>query len=136
MQGGTVERKPASAEAVERRRQARKARSAWKQGRGMCKPTPTAPRWDGDSQLSDRERAIIREKVEALSAAGKIDPRYMGLRFLELYALHWTPEFGIPKIAGDLRHYSDEEFYGFWEWWTKIGSHNRAEVIVLSRFEL
>lgn len=91
------------------------------------------------TELTDRELAILRKQTDALFETGKIDIRYMGVRFLELHRQGWTPPFiehfgeATGMIGEDLSKWTDEQFEQVWEWWRHLHPVRRDEVMHESR---
>lgn len=76
------------------------------------------------TQLTRREQAIIQQQVAPLFARGEVNLAYMGVRFLELWALGWTPKNGIEC--------SEDEFRQIWVWWTALNFSEKAEIITIT----
>lgn len=91
------------------------------------------------SELTERERGLLRDQTDRMFASGEIDIRFMGVRFLELHAQGWTPPFlsRDPAIADmeeeDRAEWTDEMFEAVFEWWSKIHPTHRDDLVGIMR---
>ncbi len=131
----------ATREAVHRRRLNRQAASLIKQQtRAPHRAERAAAPSVAHAGLSDREQLLLREATKPLFSSGRIDLRYMGVAFLELHHLCWTPPFlKNDPLTEDMSmqrrdQWADEQFTLIWQWWTELGYGGRMLVIRESRF--
>lgn len=79
----------------------------------------------GRAGLTEREQTALQTQADKAFASGKISLRFMGLRFLELYFLGWTPISGI--------RCSQAAFEEIWDWWNGLHPQQRLSIMHISR---
>lgn len=134
--GRTVQgRQWASEEAVIRRRLSRASKSGRldipqtmriaEMGRSINDLRPKTPP-PTSCGLTDRQRALLTKQTKALFARGQIDVRYMGVRFVELFGLCWTPAKGADPRQIEC---TDAEFEQVFSWWVDLSYKTRNEMV-------
>jgi hypothetical protein len=109
----------ASLEARMRRRKNREARMRWLRDKGKLRQAATVTPI-AINGLDENERRTLQAACAPLFEQGIIDTRFMGIRFLELFKVGWTPEQSV-RLEGRLTtrgiKCTSNQFDGIWDWW-------------------
>ncbi len=119
----------ASPEAVARRRANRAARRVWERREPPTRHLPQVAK----SGLTPHEQRILHIATRPLFEQGTIDLRFMGIRFLELFHLSWTPlRYVVIGGKAEMRGVwcTDVEFEDVWAWW--CGLHGATRILLLT----
>ena|SRR6185503_6971073 len=134
-----VGRPPSEKPAAANRRANRAALRAMREGRTVAFKATVRPSII-KTGLSWREQRILRRQTDRMFLEGKIDLRYMGIYYLELQHLCWTPPFlANDPICLELpvekrEAWVDAEFTTVFNWWSTRLTSERLDVISQSRF--
>lgn len=71
--------------------------------------------------LTPADIRSLNQQLQPLVAAGKIDLRYMGIQYLELHAMGFTPASGLPC--------TDAEFDEVCDWWKSLSPQTRSNLL-------
>lgn len=123
------QRRPSKAQRVAQEKAARSQRRAEANAAARDRAAWPVPNVRiGSSAMTPREQHLMAQIVKPLHDEGVIDRRYMGIRFLELFVLGWTPMRYV-MIGQTLRlvglWMSDSEFEAVWNWWTYMPYETR-----------
>lgn len=127
----------ASAEAVQRRRDNRAALRRGREVKNAERLKAVSGGIISATSLTDKEQATLKTITEPLFNAGVIHMRYMGLRFLELFKLGWTPMRYVmvnKRVEVSGIWCSEYDFELVWAWWGGLSREERSAVIRASRF--